>query len=196
MARHSPADLKARIPIGWDAMWIAIRELDKHGPWTVRMVAERCGGDTSSVRDFVRRLVAARIAEQRGSEYGLRERPVETPRLRRDGTAVPPCKQQQMWTAMRSLAQFGAAELAMAASTDEAKVEEVAALNYLVRLSAAGYLLVVSPAKKTGGRAIYRLKPAMNTGPNAPQVMRTRFVWDPNERRVMGGPSKAEEVAS
>jgi hypothetical protein len=198
MGRHSPAALPLRIPVGWDAMWSGIRMFDSDGPWTVSAVASWSGAHIASVRDFVRRLVAGGIASALdGGMYRLKESPKETPRLRRDGSKAPPCKQQQMWVAMRALARFSTAELAMAASTDDAKVDEVAAQSYIVRLHAAGYLAVVTPAKRRiGGRAIWRLKPSMNTGPRAPQVMRTRFVWDPNREAVMGGPAAAEEVSS
>jgi hypothetical protein len=107
---------------------------------------------------------------------------------------VPPSGQQQMWVAMRSLQQFDAGELAYAASTDETRVDPVAARFYITRLHAAGYLTIVSPGKVTGGRAVWRFKPSMHTGPRAPQVMRTHFVFDPNRGAVVGGRVVAEEI--
>ncbi|MDQ2084808.1 hypothetical protein RA307_31905 [Xanthobacteraceae bacterium Astr-EGSB] len=197
--------LAIRVPRGQDGFWQVIRELDKKGPWSVGQVDGRSNVEIATVRDFVRRLVKAGIAVVAGQTsilkpsatlYRLVKRPTETPRLRRDGSAVGPTGQQQMWVAMRRLQQFDAAELALAATTDETRVDPTAARFYIVRLHAAGYLAMVAPGKTTGGRAIWRLKPAMDTGPKAPQVMRTQFIFDPNRGAVMGGPVMAQEARS
>jgi hypothetical protein len=55
------------------------------------------------------------------------------------------------------------------------------------RLRAAGYVV------EQGAR--YRLKPAGNTGPLAPSILRVSFLWDPNLRAQVGGDHLAEELA-
>lgn len=206
MPRHSAPDahrLSVAVPRGQDGFWQVIRQLDKAGPWSVIDVDAESNTHKASVRDFVRRLVKAGIARVAGTApgngtpmtlYRLLKNPADTPRLRRDGSMARPSGQQQMWRAMRSLRQFDAAELAFAASTDDAAIDLVAARSYINRLSAAGYLAMVSPGKTTGGMAVWRLKPSMHTGPKAPQVMRTHFIFDPNRGEIVGA-STAEREA-
>lgn len=197
--------LSITVPRGHDGFWHAIRDLDKTGPWSVGDVDGRSNVHKATVRDFVRRLVKAGIAKGAGTApgsgtpttlYRLVKSPVETPRLRRDGSVAPPTGQQQMWVAMRSLQQFDISELAYAASTNETAVDLVAAGSYVTRLHAAGYLVVVSAGSGKKGRAVWRLKASMNTGPKAPQVMRTHFIFDPNRGAVVGSPVTAEEARS
>jgi hypothetical protein len=188
------------IPRGHDWYWSVIRDLNKAGPWTAGEVVARSNAHRASIHDFVGRLVAAGIAEEVASPDGRPPRffrlvasPAATPRLRRDGTAAPPSAQAQMWVAIRQLGQFTYSELLLAASTDELAVTAVAARSYIARLVAAGYLTAAVPGgpKKP---AVWRLKPSMNTGPKAPQVLRTHFVFDPNRGAVIGGPVTAEEA--
>lgn len=193
--------LTISVPRGQDGFWQIIRELDKSGPWSIAAVDDCSNTHRASVQDFVARLVKAGIvgidtdaAGKKPTLYRLIKKPNETPRLRRDGSSVPPSGQQQMWVAMRSLQQFDGDELAYAASTPETKVDPVAARSYITRLHAAGYLAVVSPGKVTGGRAVWRFKPSMYTGPKAPQIMRTHFVFDPNRGAVVGDGTEVEEV--
>lgn len=196
-------ELKTSVPRGFDGFWLIIRALDADGPWTTAMVVERTNVLHQSVGDFVVRLVKGGYAACVGEEpngklhpikrYRLRQTPSEAPRLRRDGSECLPTRQEQMWRAMRALAQFDYRELAFAASTDTVAVSPVAARDYIARLSHAGYLTTVRAAKP-GTPAIWRLRPAMNTGPLAPLVMRTKFVWDANRQAVMGAAEPAREV--
>ena len=198
--------LRVEIPRGFADYWTIIRELDAAGPWTIAMVAGRTRSHHEVVARYVRRLAkggfaeAAGTAESRGPKaailYRLLSSPTEAPRLREDGSECPPTSQEQMWRAIRSLTQFDARELAYAASTDVVQVHLEAAKGYIARLTAAGYLTEVRPSNGRAAQlAIWRLKPAMNTGPVAPIVMHTRLVWDPNRNEVMGAAVAAEVMA-
>ncbi|MDC7984786.1 hypothetical protein PQJ75_13705 [Rhodoplanes sp. TEM] len=187
------------IPRGHDHYWAVIRTLDKAGPWTAGEVVGESNAHRASVHDFVGRLVKAGIARHAGGEraprYRLAQSPAATPRLRRNGTAAPPSAQAQLWCAIRQLGQFTYAELILAASTDELAIEEITARSYLKRLSAAGYITAVVPGAP-GKPAVWKLKPSMNTGPKAPQILRAHVVFDPNRGAVVGGPVQAEEVSA
>ena len=88
------------------------------------------------------------------------------------------------------LGYFTVRDLCIETSAPEAEMPVAFATRYVEELSAAGYLISrPGPLGMT-----YRMRPAMNTGPGAPQVLRARFVWDPNLCKVMGE-TTVEEVA-
>lgn len=109
----------------------------------------------------------------------LKDTGVEAPRLKDDGTALPPTGQQNMWLALKILGTVTPAELAAHAATEETAVTERTAATYLHHLHTAGYLNVSS----RGGEARYRL--IRDTGGFAPMIQRTKVVFDPNLQRVM-----------
>ena len=194
------------VPIvtGQDAIWQIVRQLDKKGPWSITDIdAQTQAAVITTIKDYVHRLCAGGYIAIVGSRpipkhnspanlFRIRINSSDTPRLRRDGSKAPPSQQAQMWRAMRSLRQFNYSELAYAASTDEVSIGNVTAKSYVQRLADAGFLQVVAPAKNSGGLTVWRLKPSMNSGPLAPQVLRTRFIFDPNRKVVVGDPSLAE----
>lgn len=100
--------------------------------------------------------------------------------------------QQQLWTAIRTLPQFGIPELAMAASIDTSVVGISTTREYVRRLLNAGVLAAVKPyvraRKGTEGATagVYRLKPSCNFGPLAPKVFKASIVFDPNARKIIG----------
>lgn len=203
MARRPTPDhvaLTVRVPRGHEGYWAIIRDLDAAGPWTTSEVVDRTNANQASVADYVRRLAKAGICtvvEERPSAfnpvkvYRLTARPLEAPRLRRDGTRCQPTGQEQMWRALRNLGAATYPELALAASTDEVVVDPVAAKTYLKMLVKAGYLVAMAQARPNVP-TLWRLKPSMNTGPLPPLVMRTKLVWDQNEGRVVGEPRLEE----
>ena len=200
------AALTAAVPRGHAGFWAIIRDRDAAGPWAITDIAGGTNARRDTVADYVRRLTRAGIAVAVGEEpgtgkatpaalYRLTRRPVDAPRIRRDGTESLPTGQEQMWRAIRQLPTFTVPELVHAASTDVVRIAPEAAYTYVRRLHGAGYVvpLDATAAWRTCG---WRLKPAMNTGPCPPRVMRTKFVWDDNLRKVMGAAEPAEEVRS
>lgn len=188
---------------GHDHWWSVIRDLGRDGAtFTVADIAARSDGRRQeNIDDFVRRLARAGYASEAGWRqeksrryrlWRLDRRPTATPVLRRDGSSGRQgAGQLQMWTAMRQLADWTAVELAMAATTDACRVAARSALAYALRLEHAGYLAVLDRGGP-GRPKRWRLKPSMNTGPQAPMILRTKLVWDANRRKPMG-PVLAEE---
>jgi hypothetical protein len=107
------------------------------------------------------------------------------PRVRKDGTPVTQGKSRLfMWRVMQILKTFTSLDLAYNASTPEHAVSEVDAKDFIGHLFRAGYL-VHAKTVKPGQKQVYRLKAGMWTGPQPPQVQRTRQIYDPNLQRVV-----------
>jgi hypothetical protein len=179
---------------GFDHYWHVIRLLGDDGAaFTANAVADRCApGVDADVRDFIRRLIKAGIADRVDGKVVLLSRPRATPSLKRDGTrCLQAAGPQQMWNVMRrEVGGFTAQDLAIAATTDDVGVSQRAAEDYCVALCAAGLLVNI------GGRPrAWRLTGSGNTGPKPPKVMRSEMVYDQNLERIVGD-IDAEEVAS
>lgn len=194
---------------GHDYIWDVIREKGNLGvEFTVLDIVGQTNAHKATVHDFILRLTRAEepIAEKAGwrgeghwrqRTYRLLQRPLDTPSLRRDGTAgLYGRGRQQMWNILRSRAgaAYDAEELVLYASTDTVVIALGTAKEYLQRLAKAGYLTVVQRAANHRLER-YRLRPSMNTGPHSPKLLRTRVVYDPNRRELVGT-TIAEEVAS
>lgn len=188
-------DQTKNIKRGQDYLWQVIRDLtaaDRNRPiFLSEIMKQMAGTDASAVKlDLVRMVKAGLIAPQTsaaGPCWQALKRPTKLPALGKEGLAVRSA-QDAMWAAMRALKVFDARELSLAASTEDRAVPLWTAKSYLRRLDTAGYLTVTRAATKgPGGRtATYRLKPSMDTGPEAPRILRTRMVYDPNRNEVMG----------
>jgi hypothetical protein len=192
---------------GHDHFWDVIREKGAAGAeFTVLEIVEKTNAHKATVHDFILRLTRAEpvIVEPCGwrGEGHWRQRtfrlvrtPLETPSLRRDGkTGLYGRARQQMWNVIRhSGAQtIDATDVAMLAATDTVAINLGSAKEYLQRLAAAGYLAVAQKAAQHRLER-YRLRPEMDTGPLAPKLLRTRVVYDPNKRQLVGS-SVAEEI--
>ncbi|WP_428527106.1 hypothetical protein [Roseibium sp.] len=196
---------------GHDHYWSVMRDLGKNGAeFTLAEIASRSNDPRDkSIGDFLQRLIKAEIVAvsrsyneptARGGSvkhnvYRLMSRPTKTPVVNRDGSVGQQGeKNANMWTAMRCLSQFTKHDLAISAATDELPVSVNSAATYIQHLFKAGYLLVMRP-NKSRVPAVWRLKPSMNTGPEAPKILKTKLVYDVNKGRVMGAPL-AEECAA
>ncbi|MCC3246180.1 hypothetical protein LG047_12755 [Methylocystis sp. WRRC1] len=129
--------------------------------------------------------------------YAVKKRQTKAPIERPDPASRPLTARDAMWNAIRTLSQFTARELAVAAATEERPVSLRAAELYVQKLVQAGVLQVVTaPARASGKSAsgapqgatagVYRLLKTANTGPQAPKVCNAGFVFDPNSSRVLG----------
>ncbi|WP_054162550.1 hypothetical protein [Rhodopseudomonas sp. AAP120] len=210
MAKRSTmiaAKLTVPVSNGQDVIWQIIRDLDKKGPWSIADIdgaAVRSNADT--LVDYIHRLRTAGFIAPAGTRptkgsgtptklYRVVIHTSEAPRLRRDGSKARPSGQLQMWRAIRQLSRFDYSELARVASTDELTIAEVTAKTYVKRLADAGYLQMLkacTPGRVNSSPALWRLKLSMNTGPLAPQILRTRFVFDANRKAVVGSAALAE----
>ena len=137
------------------------------------------------IRDYVASLlragivgVVAELGPGQPREYRLlRDMGVDAPRLKKDGTPLPPPGRSRMWQAMPILGTFTARELALAASLPEATVAESEAEYYCRWLEKGRYLRRVSG---NGETPRYQSIPARRHGPKAPQILAIRRVFDPN----------------
>ena len=203
MSRVLAFDVPPGKPVlrGNDHYWRVILEVGAGGAsWSVTDVLSRSrGADRSSINDFVRRLCRAGFvveAADRQRHYRLIRSQLTTPSLRRDGTpGLQGRGQTAMWNVLRGpLGRSGisAPEVALYASTETVRVAPASAASYLKHLAQAGYLLCLREGKP-GKPASYRLKPAMQTGPLPPLVLRTQIVFDQNRGEAVG-PVEAREV--
>lgn len=209
-------ELQAKRLTGHDHFWRVIRKLGARGrEFTIAEVAAQTNAHTDSVGDFIRRLTRSTppIAEPAGKRpmrnphwavdetvpattYRLLQSPGETPSLRRDGTPGQYGRRRQnMWNILRgpqARAGVDAKMLTALASTASLPISLGSAKEYLQRLDAAGYLLAdADPAKRR--LTVYRLRSAMNTGPEAPKLIRGTVIYDPNRRTLMGPFSAGDE---
>jgi len=199
---HVEAALRVKVRRGHQGIWEAIRERPRGQYWTVCDIWYLTGvPDRGTVADYVRRLMLAGYIERAGlaREDGqpsqarrlytlIRDAGPEAPRLRRDGSEVPPTAQEAMWRTLRMIGRDGvtADDLVVMASTEAVAIKRASAARYLQALARAGYLRVLEegrPGHKpgTGKTARYALRVGMNTGPAAPMIARvSHAVWDPN----------------
>lgn len=143
--------------------------------------------DPSSVREYLTGLVNAGYLRADTSGYNaaptiyqlIKDNGVEAPRVRKDGTIVTMGQgRRQMWNAMQVLKDFSPTDLAFKASIETHAVAVSEAKTYCALLCAAGYLV-------GRGSQRYSLIAGKWTGPQPPQVQRTKQVYDPNLKKVV-----------
>jgi len=165
--------------------------------FTVRDVC----GSRSEFREasrYMRRLEKGGYVRLAGRDGGANlwalERPSrEAPRLGDDGKPVLMGQgYAHMWNAMRMLKGWWRTdELAGVASTSEVPVPASTAIYYVKHLRLAGYL--DSKRDSATRRAMFKLRPTHNTGPKAPQILRSpRRVFDPNRGRILDAREAAD----
>ncbi|HRQ81348.1 MAG TPA: hypothetical protein PKZ97_09540 [Azospirillaceae bacterium] len=194
--------IEINIPRGQDGIWAAAR---RSKAFTVAEIERLVEADKEHIADYLRRLERGGFLKRlsnKPAQYQLVEDQAETPRVRHDGTLIEEPRaagQDNMWRAIKMLRDFDGVELARAAQSPGVRVAERSALQYIVALHAAGYLIktqdeVRSGKKGQGGRARYALNPVKNTGPQAPQIQRCKALFDPNIGQVVSLPFDAERV--
>lgn len=135
--------------------------------------------EPDGIRNYLRGLTNAGILQRADGAYTLiRDSGVDAPRVRRDGTLLPPTGRERMWAAMPVLGEFSALELARVASLPEAPIPEKAAIKYCCCLAKGGYLVRAKPGR-------YRCIPARRHGPKAPQIQKLERLFDPNTGEVV-----------
>ena len=181
------------LPRGYDGMWRVMLDLDEAGPWTVRDVWGRMNENIGSVHQYLRRLKLAGIARQVGERltggknpqaaplYRLTQRPLETPRLREDGTAQPEPLIETLWRTIKMAKAFTAAELAALAGRDGRIVNVASARSYCDNLTRAGLL-----GRTIGNDRQSRYQLLVNAGAKAPKILAGHIVYDPNAGQVLG----------
>jgi hypothetical protein len=177
----------ARLPAhqaapGRPEIWAALRQL-RHA--TGEDIRKTAAAQWATVEDYLKSLVAANIVEitsigprRRDHMFALvHDTGAEAPRVRKDGTIVPPTKTEALWRSIKMLGNFTYAELAAAAGA-----EGLQARDYCQHLARAGYLVADN---RHPNPTHYKLAPGKNTGPLPPQIQRTKAIYDPNLRQIV-----------
>lgn len=205
MARyHYDATIDVRVPRGIEGFWKLMCELQQaNGRFTIADIDAETSSRAVLIYKYVTALVAAGIVARLDTEhqqrrfqqhvYSIVKPQATTPRVRQDGSVVPPTAQECVWNAIRTLKQFTVPELLFAATTDQVKPTRKPIAAYVAALEGAGYLTRLG--EETPLR--YRLKPSMNTGPKPPacRMIHSRVVWDSNLNRFFGRAPEARELA-
>lgn len=167
-----------------DRIWAEIRRLRT---FTWLQLSDATGLPPERMLDYLQALrqggyltVSRAQIGQRAVHRLVKDTGVETPRVRPDGSLLPPSRQQKLWAAMRSLQTFDVQGLALSAG-----VPVSTAQRYATALVRAGYLV-----SRRGHP--YRLLPGRITGPRAPKILRGKRIHDPNLGREVTAESWAE----
>lgn len=187
---------------GGDHYWSVVMEYAmREETFTARDIIGQSNASSNDVRGFLRRLSLAGYIDVAGQDpltYRVMKPQAATPRVRSDGSVIGGVSRNQaMWNLMRGpvgRSGFTANDLAMLASTDEVSISQDCAARYIKRLDDAGYLVL----RQKGARRrlpVWALLADMISGPEAPKVLKSRMVYDPNRAEVMGQPLAEEEPA-
>lgn len=192
--KHSVSVLSGADVPSRQRVWEAIRFLTAKGQPITQRSIQRVASGTSLTRHHVTETVRALLAGGFIERVNASNRPgtvaeyrlandvgAEAPRVLRNGKISPPPGREQMWRTMKIIGEFTAASLAEAASTPQSSVATTTATEYCVMLAHAGYITAVGNARP----ARYRLAPGRWTGPMAPQIRRTKEMYDPNTASVI-----------
>ena len=188
MTRHERTELRdlRQSLSGRDLIWAAIRRQDQNAGWRVTDLVLATRLPRHTIRDYLTGLRAAGYVTSQAEAGAPHERlyrlvrdcGVDAPRVRRDGTLLPPTGRERMWRAMRILGSFGVVELRHAASEGGPAVSQGEAEHYCRALCQAGYLKRLASQR-------YLFVGAMDSGAHAPQILREYRVYDPNLDRIM-----------
>lgn len=191
---------KGKMPLrGEDYLWSLMMERHEAGnTFTVAEIHRLSATTVQTVREFMERLSRGGFIEPVATppvqSWRVAKPQAETPRVRKDGSLIESAGVVQcLWNGMRSHFKLGfnVVDLAVFCSTDDVKIAIASAEAYVRHLAKAGYLIKLQTGSK--GTAIWRLDPAMNTGPAAPMLLKTKVVFDPNKGDIIGA-AEAEEV--
>ncbi|MGJ8523040.1 hypothetical protein R84981_001733 [Carnimonas sp. R-84981] len=187
---HASCDVPARQRI-WEAIRTHHAKQQTFSIPSITQLLSDAPSDTL-IYDYLRSLKAGAFIEcvnpgrRRGAfaEYILiRDVGIEAPRVRRDGSEPPAPGREALWRTLKIIGNCTAQQLAEVASTRSRAVAKTTAEEYLMMLSRAGYVAVISESSP-GTPTVFRLSPGRWSGPLAPQIRRTRELYDPNTGTV------------
>ena len=195
----------AKLLRGQAHYWKVMRDQHVERGWfTITTINQASNAPRQEIARFVRRLAAAGYIEcvdsreTRSSpekQYRIVRNQAECPRISKG--YVQQTGQRNMWNLLRGpMGRDGitSRDLAAFASTEEVPVGLETAKAYIKTLSGAGYVTCLVKGGP-GKPAVWRLKPAMNTGPLPPMILRSKMVYDQNSDRIIGDVLAEEEPA-
>jgi hypothetical protein len=128
-------------------------------------------------------------SSRRETAWSLLRSPETLPVISRDGsTTRPRTARQQMWNVMRGPAGrtgFTYGDLVTFGSTDDLSIGANTAKSFIQEMRQGGYLIQLDRGGP-GRPAIWRLRPAMNSGPLPPMTLTGRVIYDQNRGRLSG----------
>lgn len=194
---YDPLAIRIYPPRGREGLWRLLLDIDRRGPWSTGDFGRETNVNRGTLCEWLGRLRKGGYVEQvaerphhRGGPaiplYRLTRRPVDAPRLARDGSALPELGIETLWRTIKMLKAFSLDELVAHASRDGRPIRRSTASSYLNQLSRVGIL------QRTGTlhHPAYRL--LRNLGARAPKLLSTRVVYDPNAGVVIGEPETVE----
>lgn len=181
-----------RLLRGQEHFWQVMRRLSReHGSFSIREIDLASNAPKGAIGRYVRDLVAIGHVQSCGEgRYEIVRDQAATPRIGRRSTGT-----QAMWNVLRGpLGRDGLTyrDVAAFASTERSPVSPETARAFLRTLFDAGYLVTLGKGK-AGNPTVWRLKPAMDTGPMPPMILRSKLVYDQNANKVMGEPLAEED---
>ena len=194
MSRRSADTMKRSVAMGHgqQAVWDVIRELQD---FTVTDISLRVDMHRKSIINHVKRLEmggyvqkredfdTAEAHEDRFHYVLVKDAGVHVPRLDREGKPVTQgAGNKNIWRTMRKLKEFSPLDVQVHASTEKVQVKINTVKAYCTTLERAGYLRAVVKSKSRHQHSRYRL--IRDTGPNPPQIQRTKQLYDPNLNTV------------
>jgi hypothetical protein len=188
------------VPRGNAGIWQVIKTLAaERETFTVVDVDGRMNSHRDTVRDYVQRLERAGYLALDRIEHGNPPRRVyrlvrtarDAPRLRRDGTELPETAQDTLWRTIKMLKRFTVSALIAAAGSETRVIPRVTAHRYVRQLAEVG---VLSRPFAGGPATEAEFMLVRNLGGEAPKILRTHLVFDPNSNTVLGSP-KAKVLA-
>jgi hypothetical protein len=177
------------------AVWTFIRRQAKAQDGVIESAAlfsKMLRLDPGFITDYLARLCRGGFLQSLGrGRYRLLRNQPQPPQLRADGRPlIQALVREHIWRALKMSGWVTPRELAFEASTEEVRVSESAAQQYLAYLHRAG---IVGARPSCCGDTAYGLKPGHGRGAAAPRVIRAIFVWDENARSVAGRTIVASE---
>ncbi|MHB2265845.1 hypothetical protein [Aliihoeflea sp. PC F10.4] len=197
---YDPLSIDVYPPRGRDGLWRMLLDLDAKGPWSNGEAMNATNLNRGTVAEWLARLRKAGFAEQVGERphhrgapaialYQLTRRPIEAPRVSRDGTILPELQIELLWRTIKMLKSFSIDELVAAASADDRTIHRNSADSYVRELARVGILAKSGPLRARQFRLL------RNVGALAPKLLTSKVVYDPNSHAVIGE-ATTREVAS
>lgn len=178
-------------PRGRDGLWRMLLDLDEKGPWSNGDASRATNLNRGTLAEFLSRLRKAGFIERAGERphrrggpaivlYRLSRRPIEAPRVSRDGQIQPEHHIDVLWRTIKMLKSFTLDELTAAASSADREMNRNSVGSYVNDLSRVGVLAKSGPLRQRQFRLI------RNVGALAPKILAAKVVFDPNAHAIIG----------
>lgn len=169
-------------------IWQAIRKLQN---FSIKELEDITKVNNATILSFLTNLEKAGVLNKEITKFSdkgffqisrytlLKDCGLVAPQVNKRGEFLEDNAQSRMWKAIRILKTFSLRDLIVTASTDNSQISISAADTYLGLLKKAGYVTKKNQDKN------YKLVMAMNSGIKAPQIQKTKSIYDPNLNKIV-----------